>query len=125
MSAGVFVKRRIQLADGAVQKIRIQPETETLEFGGAANAGSTDPLEVNPFTVALRKSRRSFGIHPQGINIKLTADGTGKTQEYKAGSTYFIPSLTNSFHGSVEEDAVGTYQGIACQVVSIVSEVRN
>lgn len=123
MSAGNFKTSRYESNDAFVYPIRIQPETEGLTIATVANAPSTDGITENLPTLVTSKSRRGFGCHPRLVTIKLTADGTGATAEYKAGRTYRIPILNPTVWTGITKGDTGTYLDIACQVVSKSPEV--
>lgn len=123
MSAGSFETSKYESNDAYVYPIRIQPETRGLTLGGVANAPSTSAITENLPTIVSRKSRRGFGCHPRFATIKLTADGTGQTAEYKEGRTYQVPILNPTVWNGLTKGDTGTYLGIACEVVSKTPEL--
>lgn len=123
MSAGVFKTSKYESNDAFVYPIRVQPETEGLTIGGAANAPSTAAITEKLPTIVSTKSRRGFGCHPRLVTIKLTADGTGQTAEYKEGRTYRVPILNPTVWDGITKNQTGTYLGIACEVVSKTPEL--
>lgn len=123
MSAGNFIDASYAADNGLIFPVRIQPETAQLTLDTATNTEPTADIDDGLPTLVISKSRRGFGVHPRSVTIVLTADGTGKTEEYKEGRTYRIPILQKAMYDSLVKGDVGTYLGIACKLVSKTPEL--
>lgn len=123
MSAGNFSYSKYQSNQPHVFPCRVQPETLALSIDGAANTAPAGDVEAGLPTVVLRKSRKGFGVHPRTITVRLTADGTGQTAEYKEGRSYVLPILRSALWDVIKKNDTGTYLGIACIVVSKAPEI--
>lgn len=124
MSAGAYTRGKIELSTGEILRCRIQPETAEAVLGGATNTEPAGALSANAYTINLRESRKKFGIHPASVTVELTADGTGDTAQYLSGTTHSIPALTPAWFNGINLGDVGTYLGIACEVISLNPENR-
>lgn len=123
MSAGVFTDSRYKSDDNLVFPVRVQPETLQLVLDTATNTATSDDVGAGLPTLVTRKSRKGFGVHPRFVTIKLTADGAGAKADYKEGTQHRVPILQKAMWQSLVKGDVGTYLGIACEVVSKTPEL--
>lgn len=123
MSAGSFIDSKYESDAAYMFPIRLQPETEGLTLNGVANAPSTGAITENLPTIGVSRSRRGFGVHPRFVTVRLTASGVGKTVEYTAGRLYRVPILNPTVWAGVVKGQTGTYNGIACEVVTKTPEL--
>lgn len=118
MSSGAFETGRYGCTKTAgIHKIKVQPETKTLTLGGQANAYAADPIDSVP-SAKVSSSRRQLGITPRTVTIRMTAAGAGLS----VGSVIRVPWFVDTTWNALADGAVGTYQGIACELVGTGSE---
>lgn len=116
MSAGKFdLDGKYESDAGNVYRCRPQPETKALSLGGVANAYPAAAITAGLGSVTLTKSKRSLGVIPRTVTVRLTADGTGAQGDYEGEGTSHVVVVFNSnvFTGYAIGEA-GTYLGIAC-----------
>ena len=104
--------------------VRAQPETAEATFDGVVNAyPEATPL---PSTFTLRTSVRNqrAGINARYVTVKLTANGTGQRNEYRAGSDHQITVFDKAIFDAIVKNSEATYLGIAAVVISKSSENR-
>jgi hypothetical protein len=124
MSAGKFeIGKYEQATGGNVWPCRAQLETKALTLGGVANEYPSAGATVGLPRVRLRKGKREFGLSIRTVTVKLTADGTGATEEYLEGTLHTVPVFKKSVHDGYVDGAVGTYLGIDCVQVSKFPQV--
>lgn len=118
MSAGVFERGVYESDDGLVYSCRVQPETKGLTIDGIANDYSPEPVTQGLPTLALRQSRRGYGVKARTVTVELTADGTGPTADYLGeGSQLTVPIFDRAVWLSYAKGMTGVYLGIPCAVV--------
>lgn len=93
MSAGTFIRSFYETNGGAIARIRVQPETELATIGGAVNDAPAGPPTVTT-TVKVSKGRRAYGISPRKVGFIF--DPGEEPDDYKLGSTVYIPVLTRA-----------------------------
>lgn len=122
MSAGAFTNSKYAASYGAgdnIHPIRVQPET--IEATG--NAEDNDPPAGdinNPISVLSSKSRRSPGIHPRYVRLKVTG---APPAGYSETSVVRLICLNQAFYEAIA--AKGTevqYLGSAWQVIGFSPE---
>lgn len=119
MSAGQFIRSFYETNGGGIARIRVQPETELAQIGGAPNDGADGPPTLNT-TVKVNKGRREYGIGPRKIGFVFD-DGSAPTG-YEPGNIYYIPVLTRAvYDGAVVGDTM-TYLGGTGEIVSKIEE---
>lgn len=119
MSAGAFSISKYQANDGtSIYPVRLQPETLAAEFDGTANAepaGATN----QPIFAQVSRANGAYGVRPRKATIRFTATPpTG----YKVDQTYTLPIMTSALWDTIVPGQVGTYLGVATQVVSKAPE---
>lgn len=97
---------------------RLQPETEGLSLNSVTNDPPAAAATAGAPRIRLRKGKREFGPTIRTVTIEMTADGTGETAYLQTGDRFTLPILTNAVFNGITVDQTGTYQGIACKVVS-------
>lgn len=119
MSAGRFETAKYEAISGTIYPCRAQPETKETTIGGTANAYPTAAVTTGVSKIALRKGKRAFGPAIRTATLKLTANGTGETAEYEINTTHVVPIFAQATYDSWQYNGVGTYLGIACELVGI------
>jgi hypothetical protein len=119
MSAGQFIRSFYQTNGGAIARIRVQPETELAQIGGAPNDAPAGPPTVST-TVKVSKSRREYGIGPRKIGIVFD-DGEAPVG-YEPGNIYYIPVLTSARYNAAVVGDTMTYLGGTADIVSKLEE---
>ena len=120
MSSGNFEAGKYETISGEIiYPVRVQPETKGLTLNSVANAYPTDPVTTGVSRIALRRGRRAFGPAIRTATVKLTADGTGTTAEYKENSLHVVPIFAQATYNSYTVGQTGTYLGIACELVGL------
>ena len=119
MSAGKFETAKYEAISGTIYPCRAQPETKEATIGGTANAYPAAAVTTGVSKIALRKGKRSFGPAIRTATLKLTADGAGDKAEYKKDTLHVVPIFAEATYDSWQYNGVGTYLGIACEVVGL------
>lgn len=119
MSAGKFETAKYEAISGTIYPCRAQPETKGATIGGVANSYPADAVTAGVSKIALRKGKRAFGPAIRTATLKLTADGAGDKAEYKANTLHVIPIFAEATYDAWTYNQVGTYLGIACELVGI------
>lgn len=119
MSAGNFESAKYEAISGTIYACRAQPETKGATIGGVANVYPAGDVTPGTSKIALRKGKRAFGPAIRTATLKLTADGAGEKAEYKKDTLHVVPIFSKATYDSWEYNAVGTYLGIACELVGI------
>lgn len=125
MSAGSFVLSRYQASYATTQihPIRVQPETvsaATTDTTPVPNSAPTGAVN-NPISAVVSRSRRSRGLLPRVIRLRLTT-GT-PAGGYIAGSVTVIPALTETFYNACPVGKTVTYLGATWTVVGRSAEI--
>ena len=117
MSAGNFIFSRYlsdTLPGEPIMIARIQPETQDLVLGGAANepGGATVTL---PLRVSLSRNRNSLGVLARTVTLRWVTDvPTG----YAPNGVLVVPILSKTLWDSVDPGVTtGTYLGGTVRVV--------
>ena len=116
MSAGKFdLDGKYESDVGNIYRCRPQPETKALTLDAATNAYPAGGISAGLGSVTLTKSKRSLGVIPRTVTIRLTADGTGGQSDYEGEGTSHVVVVFDpvKFTGYAIGDT-GTYLGIAC-----------
>lgn len=117
MSAGTFQYSRYERNDGAIQRIRIQPETLGLTIATVANDPPTAAIDTAA-TVYARGSRRRFGVTARKISVLFT----GTLPDGYSGDPVEVPILTPAFFNTITAGATGTYLTVPIEVLSVTAE---
>ena len=119
MSAGAFQIAKNEANDGtSIYPVRLQPETLGAAFDGTANAEPTGATN-QPIFAQVSRANGGYGVRPRKATVRFTAAApTG----YKADQTYTLPVMTAALWDSIVPGQVGTYLGVATQVVSKTPE---
>jgi len=116
MSAGKFdLDGKYESDAGNVYRCRPQPETKAMSLDAATNAYPTGTITAGLGSVTLTKSKRSLGVIPRTVTVRLTADGAGNQGDYEGEGTSHVVVVFDpvKFTGYAIGDT-GTYLGIAC-----------
>lgn len=119
MSAGPFEAAKYEAFSGTIYPCRAQPETKEATIGGQANAYPAGAVTAGVSKIALRKGKRAFGPAIRTATLKLTADGAGDKAEYTEGSLHVVPIFAQATYDAWNYNEVGTYLGIACELVGL------
>lgn len=119
MSAGAFIRSFYETNGGAIARIRVQPETELAQIGGAPNDAPAGPATVTT-TVKVSKGRREYGIGPRKIGVVF--DPGEEPDDYKLGSVVYVPVLTRASYLAVAVGDAITYLGGTARVISKLEE---
>ena len=110
---------------GIVYPMRTQPATRQLTIETVPNNPSTADVSVGASQLKVSTPRRSTGVKPRKVNIKLTADGAVEGLEnYSAGETFSVVWFNPTTFAAIELQDTGTYHGIACEVIGLTCEDR-
>ena len=118
MSAGKFdLDGKYESDAGNVYRCRPQPETALMAIGGVTNAYPAGAITAGLGSVTLTKSKRSLGVIPRTVTVRLTEDGTGERADYEGEGTSHVVVVFNPtvFAGYAIGES-GLYLGIACVV---------
>jgi hypothetical protein len=109
MSSGGFLISKYQAGGSAtpVVRIRVQPETLTLEVDSVENTPPAGALVAGWPSARVSGGRRGIGLFARMVRIRFT--GTPPTG-YKAGQTISLPALTPTFYNACEPGKTGTYE---------------
>lgn len=119
MSAGNFETAKYEAISGTIYPCRAQPETKEATIGGTANAYPAGAVTAGVSKIRLRKGKRAFGPAIRTATLKLTENGSGETAEYTANSLHTVPIFAQATYDAWNYNEVGTYLGIACELVGI------
>lgn len=108
MSAGVFTLVSYRTDDAVLVPARVQPETLAATFGGTINAAATGAPAAGYPTVVISKSKRSNGIHPRTVTVRITA---GLPTGYVSPGTFTIPCMTKTAYDAATKGAAAGYLG--------------
>lgn len=95
--------------------IKVQPETIAFEAGGQVNSEPSGSITANLPSAVVSKSRRSIGVHPRTVSVKVTA--TGVTANNAVGTIIQIPVLSKAAYAAYKKGDTGIYQGDTVRVV--------
>ena len=116
MSAGKFdLDGKYESDEGNVYRCRPQPETKAMAINTSINAYPAGSITAGLGSITLTKSKRSLGVIPRTVTVRLTADGTGSTGDYEGDGTSHVVVVFDpvKFTGYAIGET-GTYLGIAC-----------
>lgn len=116
---GTFITR-VYLANDFQSKyaIKLQPETQTLEFDGRSNPDSGTDVEGRP-RIVVKGSRRSYQPIARTVSFKFAGavpDG------YKPNSVIRLPWLYPTGFDQLLAGKMGTYRGFPVVVISSLNE---
>lgn len=117
MAIGAFTNSRYESENGDIRKIRVQPETLLLTLNSVVNAAPTGAVDTKG-SAKVSGSRRSLGAHARLVRIKLTEEGASG----EIGSIIAVPWLKQSTFAALPENATGTYNSSACELVGTTAE---
>ena len=117
MSAGSFENGKYQADNNLIYPVKVQPETKALTINAVANDYPLGDVGTGLPPIKVNASRKSRGFHTRHVVVELTANGTGETAQYVAGTRHKIIVFTSATLNSYELNATGTYLGIPCRVV--------
>ncbi len=110
MSAGRFVFLGYISNDNGDFRVRVQPETETLQIGGVTNSSLAGPLpgDLRQALVSVGKRRRGTLI-TRAVGIKFNEGGA--PAGYAENSIYYLPWFNNLTFGNFGLGAPVAYLG--------------
>jgi len=120
MSAGAFDLVSYRSDDGKNIPARVQPETLQATFGGTINAAPTGAPDAGYPSVVISKSKRSHGIHPRTVTVRITA---GLPAGYLSPGSFVIPCMNTAAYTAATKGAVAGYLGGTGVVVGKSPEV--
>lgn len=100
--------------------IKVQPETLAVAFNSVANAAPAGAITANLPSAIISRSRRSIGVHPRTVSVKVTATGVGANNAL--GTIIQIPVLTKAAYAAYTKGQTGTYQDDTVKVVGKTEE---
>lgn len=125
MSAGSFSLSRYGASylATAVHPIRVQAETLLAVTIGGTPVTNAPPAGAvnNPISAVVSNGRRSRGLTPRSIRIRLT--GTPVPATYSPGSVTTLPALTAAFFAACTVGTTLTYLGSTWTVVGQLPEL--
>lgn len=123
MSAGAFSIAKYTTNLGNVVAIRVQPETLDATFSGSINASPGASTLSSGFpSASVSGSRRSIGIHPRTVNVRISA---GLPTGYLSNQIYRIPCLNQTAWDNATKGAAAGYLGGTGIIVSKSPESIN
>lgn len=117
MSAGSFEQGKYQGDNNMIYPCRVQPETKQLTIGAVANDYPLGDVDAGMLPIKVSAGRGTRGLRPRFVTVELTANGTGTTAEYLAGTRHQVIVFTSAILNAWDLGATGTYLGIACKLV--------
>jgi hypothetical protein len=120
MSAGAFTLTRYQTDAGDIVPIKLQPETLQATFGGVINNAPTGAPSAGFPSADVSGGRRSIGIHPRIVTVRITA---GLPPGYQSPSTHRVACLNTAVYNAAVKGAAAGYLGGTGTVVSKSPEV--
>jgi len=116
MSAGKFdLDGKYESDAGNVYRCRPQPETKAMTVDGVINAYPAGAITAGLGSVTLTKSKRSLGVIPRTVTVRLTADGTGEQGDYEGiGTSHQVVVFNPTVFAGYAIGETGLYLGIAC-----------
>jgi len=116
MSAGKFdLDGKYESDAGNVYRCRPQPETKAMTIDGVVNAYPSGAITAGLGSVTLTKSKRSLGVIPRSVTVRLTANGTGERADYEGiGTSHVVVVFNPSVFAGYAIGETGLYLGIAC-----------
>ena len=115
--AGPFSIAKYESSEGTfIYKIKVQPETIAASFGSTSNAEPSGARTAFLPSAVVSRSRRSIGVHPRTVSVKVTA--TGVSAANAVNSILQIPILSKASYAAIKEGDVGVYQGDTIVVVT-------
>lgn len=113
---GQFTNAKYEASEGTfIFPIKVQPETIAFEAGGQVNSLPAGDVTANLPSATVSKSRRSIGVHPRTVSVKVTS--TGVTANNAVGTVIQIPIFSKSAYAAYKKGDTGTYNDDAVTVV--------
>jgi len=116
VSAGKFdLAGKYESDEGNVYRCRPQPETKAMSLDSVDNAYPAGTITAGLGSVTLTKSKRSLGVIPRTVTVRLTADGVGEQGDYEGeGTSHVVVVFNPTVYAGYAIGDTGTYLGIAC-----------
>jgi len=116
MSAGRFdLNGKYESDAGNIYRCRPQPETKDMALDAATNAYPSGAITAGLGSITLTKSKRSLGVIPRTVTVRLTADGAAGTADYEGeGTSHVVVVFSPTVYAGYAIGDTGTYLGIAC-----------
>lgn len=119
MSAGKFELYSYETDNGAVTKIRLQPETLQATFNGLVNAEPGGVPEAGYPRADVSRSHRAVGIHARFVTVGEMA---GMPSDYMANQTYRVACLSPTVFASLTDGQAAGYLGGVGKIISVTKE---
>lgn len=116
MSSGIFLDAFYEADNGAIARIRIQPETAATAIGAAPNVIPAGPADQLASAIA-RKGRREIGLGARYIGVSFATPPSGYTSE-----VLYIPILTPAVFNAANLGDSVTYLGATGVLISKTAE---
>jgi len=125
MSAGKFDRDgRYQSDANRVYRCSHQPETTGIVLGARGNDHALGQVTPGLGSLTLRVSKRSLGVIPRTVLIRLTGPATGLRGDYQgAGTLHRVVVFRKGRYDFYQPGMTGFYAGIACVIVNKQPEV--
>ena len=118
---GQFTNAKYEASEGTfIFPIKVQPETLAFEAGGTVNAVPAGAVTANLPSATVSKSRRSIGVHPRTVTVKVTS--TGVAANNAVGTIIQIPIMSKTAYAAFTKGQTGTYNDDAVTVVGKTGE---
>lgn len=118
---GAFADAKYESSVGTfIFPIRVQPETIAASFGSQTNVEPSGSITANLPSATVSKGRRTIGIHPRTVSVKVTS--TGVIASNAVGTIIAIPVLSKATYAAIAKSQTGVYQGDAIKVVGKTEE---
>lgn len=125
MSAGPFIDSRYEADSGLVFPTRVQPETELAQLNGTVNDAPSTAITAGAPYLNIRKNKRSRGLQPRYVRVKLTSAPTGQYADYiGVGASYQIPVLNPTVFAGLAKGQAVTYLGATGIITRVVGEIN-
>lgn len=111
MSSGAFTRTFYERNNGDVHPIRVQPETLTLNIGGA-NSAPAGPADSN-ISARVSGGNRGIGLRARTVTFVYDTAPAG----YKQDSPITLPWLQETTFDAIGKGSTGTYGGQAITVL--------
>jgi hypothetical protein len=124
MSAGQFIDTLYQADSGLVFPTRLQPETELAQLNGTVNDAPAGPVTPGAPYLRVRVGKRSRGLQPRYVIVKMTANPAGQYADYQGlGTSHKIVVGNPAVFSGLSKGQEATYLGTACIITRVVGEV--
>lgn len=117
MSSGSFVNSFYTSDSSLIHPIKVQPETLAATIDATPNAGAAGPA-TSDISVSVSSSRRSIGLHPRTISVRLDSAPAGYS-----GVNFTVPVPNPAVWTAAGKGSAVNYLGIVGTVTAKAPEV--